>query len=269
MNITFIGGGNMSACIVGGMIQSNWSPNLITVSDPSLDKLQQLTTKFKVNTTSNNIQAIKDANIVILAVKPQVLKQICQDLKNKINSSTLIVSIVAGITSTTIRKWLDTKAIIVRTMPNTPALVQEGMTGIFCKEPLSSEQKNAVQGIFSSIGKYIWLTQESELDLVTAISGSGPAYFFLFFESVIKSAVKLGMDQDTAALLVQQTALGSAKMAIKSELSSQELKTNVMSPGGTTEQAINTLESLDFCDNIDQAIQAATKRSQEISTLFD
>jgi len=265
-NIAFIGGGNMASAILGGLIENGFAKNNIFVSDPSQEKLTELQQQFGVNTDTQNEAVIAQADVVILAVKPQVMQQVLSPLKSALlNKNPLIISVAAGISLESLGQWTDPSLAIVRCMPNTPALVQKGASGLLANAKVSDAQKQLTDEILSAVGLSVWVKSETELDAVTALSGSGPAYFFLFIEAMINAGQELGLAADTAKTLALQTALGAATMASKSELEPAQLRKNVTSPNGTTEQAILSFQNNQLEGLVKQAMEAAFNRSIELS----
>ncbi|MGR9046784.1 MAG: pyrroline-5-carboxylate reductase [Gammaproteobacteria bacterium] len=264
--IGFIGGGNMASSLISGLIASGHSPQQIWVSDINSDTLQNLAAKLNVNITDDNDTVVKESDVVVLAVKPQVLREVAQRLSASIrNKPILVVSIAAGITQKSLSNWLGEQVAVVRCMPNTPALVLTGATGLHANANVNDEQRDLAENILRSVGVCLWLNDESELDVVTAVSGSGPAYYFLLMEAMEKAALELGIPERTARLLVQQTALGAAKIALESTESPEQLRKRVTSPGGTTERAIETFVQGGFSELVAKAIHAARDRSIEMS----
>jgi len=269
--ITFIGGGNMASSLIGGMIREGYQAQNITVSDPNIEGLNKLKQQFGINTDSNNNQAITVSDIIILAVKPQIMAKVCEGMASAITNwnEKLVISIAAGVSVTRLQGILGKETPIVRTMPNTPALLQQGMTGLYACEQVSVQQKTQAGNLLNAVGKTCWVNQESDINIVTAASGSGPAYFFLFMEAMQQSAMKMGFDEDQAKLLVQQTALGAAEMVIQNpELSLETLRHNVTSKGGTTAQAIESFEQQGLRDVVNNAMLAAAKRGAEMEKIF-
>ncbi len=264
--IGFIGGGNMANSLISGLIASGHSAQQIWVADADQQKLSSLATSMHVNTSATNDALIAEVDVVVLAVKPQAIAAV---IKESIASfklaNVLIVSIAAGINQHSLSQWLGADKAIVRCMPNTPALVQTGATGLHANQNVSDEQHDLAENIMRSVGISIWVDDENELDAVTAVSGSGPAYFFLLMEAMEKSALELGLTEHTARLLIEQTALDAAKIALESSESPAELRARVTSPGGTTEQAINTFNQGDLSGLVSKAMQAAHKRSVELA----
>jgi pyrroline-5-carboxylate reductase len=264
--IGFIGGGNMASSLISGLIASGHAPEHIWVSDINPDTLSDLKTQLNVNTSVSNEDVVNAADVVVLAVKPQTLSTVAQSIAALVQQKKpLVVSIAAGINQNSLSRWLGTDAAIVRCMPNTPALVLTGATALHANAKVSAEQCDLAENILRAVGIALWVDDEAELDAVTAVSGSGPAYFFLLMEAMEKAALELGLGRETARLLVQQTALGAAKIALESAESPEQLRKRVTSPGGTTQQAIETFEQGGFTDLVSKALHAARDRSIEMS----
>jgi pyrroline-5-carboxylate reductase len=264
--LVFIGAGNMANSIIGGLISHGYPANLITATDVNEKLLTTLSEATGINTTSDNLQAAAQADAIILAVKPQVMEAVTSPLKNTISSNKpLIISIAAGITIANLLSWMGEDLPVIRSMPNTPALVQTGATGLFANLAVSTEQKAIADTIFCAIGIASWFNEESDLDAVVAISGSGPAYFFMLMEAMEEAGVRLGLSAESARELTLQTALGAAKLAQASDVPPAELRRRVTSPGGTTEQAIQCFEEGGLPELVDKAVQAASIRSKELA----
>ncbi len=264
--IGFIGGGNMANSLISGLIASGHSAQQIWVSDADQETLSSLATSMHINTTATNDALIDEVDVVVLAVKPQVISAVIKDSRDSLNKANiLIVSIAAGINQDSLSKWAGKDKAIVRCMPNTPALVQTGATGLYANQNVTDEQHDLAENIMRSVGISVWVENETELDAVTAISGSGPAYFFMLMEAMEKSALELGLTEHTARLLVEQTALGAAKIALESRESPAELRKRVTSPGGTTEQAVKIFNEGDLTGLVDKAIHAAHDRSIQLA----
>ncbi|OTG84659.1 pyrroline-5-carboxylate reductase [Acinetobacter sp. ANC 4648] len=261
-NISFIGGGNMAQALIGGLISRGLPATRITVSDP-VEKVRQLLQEKDVQVTNDNITAIQDADIVVLAVKPQVLGTILKSL-NGLCDHKLIISIVAGAEINTIAALIGTERI-VRVMPNTPALVQTGAHGMYATEAVDAKDRELATQVLAATGLTLWVSSEAQIDAVTAVSGSGPAYFFYMMESMIRAGKNLGLDEKVATALTLQTALGAAQMAITSANSPAELRKNVTSPNGTTQAALEVFDRAQISQNIQTALAAAQKRSQELA----
>ncbi|AJQ92921.1 pyrroline-5-carboxylate reductase [Gynuella sunshinyii] len=264
-SMVFIGAGNMATSIISGLLQSGYT-GPITATDPDQDKLNQLASGLDIQTTTDNNEGISGADVVILAVKPQVMKSVCQGLVEAVQQSRpLIISIAAGLESETIEQWLGGNLAVIRCMPNTPALVQTGASGLYANTRVSDDQKNLAEMVFNAVGISIWVEKEHHLHAVTATSGSGPAYFFMFMEAMQKSAESLGLSADVAAKLVGQTALGAAQMVLNSGDSAETLRKKVCSPNGTTERAIRSFEQDGLRAAVQQAMIACADRSEEMA----
>lgn len=263
--LCFIGAGNMANAIIGGLCENGFPADSIVASDPSEQNLASLKKNWGVETESDNQLAVAEANIIILSVKPQVLKSVCDGLAPALGHHPLVISIAAGIELNSIAAWLGNEVAIVRCMPNTPAQVLMGASGLFANSYVSDDQKSLATELFSSIGLVDWVDEEQKMHSVTALSGSGPAYIFLVIEAMELAAVKQGIPVETARKLAAQTVAGAAKMVLTSDLEPAQLKRNVMSPGGTTERAIQVFESLDMVSIFEQAMNAAQERSVSLS----
>ncbi|MFC1751009.1 pyrroline-5-carboxylate reductase [Pseudomonadota bacterium] len=266
LKIGFIGGGNMARSIIGGLIADGRNPNTIWVSDASQDQLDHLKQIFNINVTTNNDAVAKATDVVVMAVKPQIMKIVAEEISCTVqDEQPLIMSIAAGIMENSLNKWLGGNVAIVRTMPNTPSLVQTGATALYANTLVSNEQQNIAETIMRAVGLTLWIEEEKQMDAVTAVSGSGPAYFFLFMEAMEEAAIKLGLSDKAAQLLTLQTAFGAAKMALESQESCATLRQRVTSPGGTTEQALNTFEEGKLRILVEDALKAAANRSAELA----
>ncbi len=263
--IGFIGGGNMAASLLNGLVASGHEPKQLWVSDINPEALTALSANLNINVTQNNQEAVNSVDVVVLAVKPQILAKVAKEISPFLKPQQLVVSIAAGINQASLSKWLGAELAIVRCMPNTPALVLTGATALHANDKVTPEQHDLAETILRAVGIALWVDRELDLDAVTAVSGSGPAYYFLLMEAMEKAAVELGLDEATARLLIQQTALGAAKIALESSESPGELRKRVTSPGGTTQQAIETFERGGFSQLVSQALHAARDRSVEMS----
>ncbi len=256
----------MASSLISGLIASGHSPSQIWVSDVNQDTLQNLAATLNVNVSVNNDAVINEVDVVVLAVKPQILRAVAETSAALLQAKqALVVSIAAGISQASLSRWIGEKVAIVRCMPNTPALVLTGATALHANSNVSDEQRDLAENILRAVGISLWVADESELDIVTAVSGSGPAYYFLLMESMEKAAVEMGLSKETARLLIQQTALGAAKIALESNESPEQLRNRVTSPGGTTQRAIETFERGDFSLLVSKALNAAKERSIEMS----
>lgn len=264
-NICFIGAGNMARSIIGGLVQQGFAGESILACDPNKPLLDALAGDFGVRTSTDNLTAVADADIIVLAVKPQVMKNVCLPLRDAIAESSLIVSIAAGISCHSLQQWLGEDRRLVRCMPNTPSLVRMGACGLFAAESVSDEQKRLADQVMRAVGEVQWLTDEEQIDAVTAVSGSGPAYFFLMLEAMVDAGVEQGLSTDVAKALAIQTAAGAAELARSSDADLAELRRRVTSPGGTTEQAILSFEKLQLRNIVKQAMQACADRSRQMA----
>ena len=270
-NICFIGGGNMATSLIGGLIAQGHPADSISVSDPNESQRSELEQTFSINTFADCGAAMNNADIVVLAVKPQVMKDVALNIAAALKDSAkqpLFVSIAAGINLFSLASWLGADQAIVRCMPNTPSLIQLGASGLFANEHTSIVQKNLAETVLKAAGIVQWVQNEAEIDAVTAVSGSGPAYYFLLMEAMIDAGTELGLSRETASELTIQTAIGAAQMAKASDVDVAELRRRVTSPGGTTEQAINTFEGAHLRDIVKAALNAANRRSGELAELL-
>jgi pyrroline-5-carboxylate reductase len=262
--IAFIGAGNMAASLIGGLRAQGVDASAIRASDHGAEQRAKISAEHGIQTFAANAEAIQDADVIVLAVKSQVMKAVCLDLAAHIGANQLIVSIAAGITCASLENWLGPRAI-VRCMPNTPALLRQGVSGLYANSQVSATQRQQAEQLLSAVGLALWLEQEQQIDAVTAVSGSGPAYFFLLIEAMTAAGEKLGLPRDTAAQLTLHTALGAARMAVASEVDAAELRRRVTSPAGTTEAAINSFQAGGFEALVEQALNAAARRSAELA----
>ena len=257
----------MARSIIGGLISSGWSSKNIFVSDPSKEQRNLLEKQFNIAIYENNEKCISRANIVVLSVKPQVLKQAVESIRTTlVKNNPLIISIAAGIRISDIMKWIGQEVPFVRAMPNTPALVNCGVSGLLANAHANSFHKQSAAQVMQAVGQVIWVDNESDIDTVTGISGSGPAYFFKLMEIMINAAQANGLGGTAARTLVLQTALGAAKLASKSEHLPGELRRQVTSPGGTTEAALLTMEKHGIDETITLGVNAAIEKSAKLAT---
>lgn len=255
----------MASSLIGGLLSSTTKANQILVAEPDANKCSELQRQWGIKTTDNNPEAL-GSDVVVLAVKPQLLQNVCRELADSANENQpLFISIAAGVRSTDINRWLGGNKAIVRCMPNTPALLQAGATALLANDRVAESQKILAENILQSVGITLWVDSEKELDAVTALSGSGPAYFFLLMEAMQKAGIELGLDAATAQKLTLQTALGAARMATESDVDAATLRARVTSKGGTTEQAINSFENAGFHQIVKDALEAAANRSRTLA----
>jgi pyrroline-5-carboxylate reductase len=269
-NIAFIGAGNMATALIKGLIAKACPCAKIWAADPNHEQLNLLAKDTGINTSSDNETAIKNADIVVLAVKPQQMKDVLKPLQGLLaEKDVLLISIAAGISIKTLESLSSNTQAIVRCMPNTPALVEAGASALYANDVTSEEQKQQAQDILAAVGSVCWLQDESDIDTVTALSGSGPAYFFLFIEALQNAAIEQGLDPDIAKSLALQTAFGAAKLAQSGDGDVAELRRKVTSPGGTTEAALAQFEKDNFSQIIARAVATAKARSEELAALSD
>jgi pyrroline-5-carboxylate reductase len=273
--IGFIGSGNMAYSLIGGLTSTGMKGQNIWISDPSTEKMTPIASQFSVNMTNSNIELVQSVDIIILAVKPQQLAQVCTEIAASVaKTRPLVISIAAGVLSKDIESWLNknqdkqSSLALVRCMPNTPALVQSGATALFANKQVSHEQKTLAESILRAAGLTLWLENESDMDAVTALSGSGPAYFFLVIDAMEKAGIQLGLTEKTAHLLAIQTAFGASKMALESNDSPETLRKKVTSPGGTTEKAIGILQDGQLEALFAKALEGARDRSIELAQIL-
>ncbi|MEE9358480.1 pyrroline-5-carboxylate reductase [Candidatus Vondammii sp. HM_W22] len=268
-NIAFIGGGNMAASLIGGLVADGYNPKRIIASDPDGEKLASLAARFGVITVADNEEAVSQADVVVIAVKPQIAEQVARNLASAAQSKQpLIVSIVAGVRESDLQIWLGGDLALIRTMPNTPAMIQAGASVLHAGPGVSSDQKNLAESILRAVGLTLWVDNEEKMDAVTALSGSGPAYLFLVMESMEQAGIELGLPAESARLLTLQTALGAARMAMESSDGPATLRKKVTSPGGTTEAALAIMEQGGVRRLFTQALTGARDRSIELSKLL-
>lgn len=261
--IGFIGAGNMARSLIGGLISSGVKNESLFATDLSDDACQALSKDFSIQTFVDNQKLVDECDVIVFAVKPQVLKTVATALKAK--ESALYITIAAGIPSESLNNWLGSNKAVVRSMPNTPSLVLSGASGLFANTEVSGEQKEIAESILRAVGLTVWVENEVQLDAVTAVSGSGPAYFFMVMEAMEKAGVELGLSAETARLLAIQTGFGSTKLALEMDDSPEDLRQKVTSPGGTTEQAIRMFEEQGLIDIFSKAMKAAHDRAEELA----
>ena len=264
----FIGGGNMASCIVSGLSNTNTDKYRITVCDPNQAKLDLLKEKYKVEICLSNKKAVKHADLLILAVKPQSIRSVINEIQSLIKSSAIIISVAAGVKTTSIKSWLGKSNVIIRAMPNTPSAVLCGATGLYTKPGTSEKTKNQVKAIFDAIGYSCWVDDEKDINAVIALSGSSPAYFFKIFEVMQDIGQELGLDEKKAFELLIQTFIGSSKMIRKMENTPAQLREQVTSPGGTTERALNVFSKENLASTLREAMHKAYERAEEMSEDF-
>lgn len=274
--ISFIGAGNMTRSIISGLVANGYPAELITASNPSKGKLDSLKQDFSINVSQDNHQAAEFAEVIVLAVKPQLMAEVCADLAQTSNktastnlSNKLFVSIAAGISTQRLSEMLGGNVQVVRTMPNTPSALGKGMTGLFAGTNISQKDQDFSGDLMTQVGEIAWVKQESMIDSVIAAAGSSPAYFFLFLQAMQEEAERQGFDHKTARLLVQQAMLGAAEMVCHNpQLELSELRTQVTSKGGTTAKAIESFQTQGLDKIVANAMQAAVARAEEMTQQF-
>lgn len=264
-NIGFIGGGNMATAIIGGLLKAGLSPKQVYVSDPDTDKCARLKQQLSVHCSQNAQQIGEQCPVIILAVKPQIMPLLSDELRPLLaHKKCLIISIAAGTPIASIKKWFGEQHAIIRVMPNTPALYSAGISGLFADTSVADQQRQLAEQIINATGSSVWVNKESDIDIVTAISGSGPAYFFHLVECLIEAGVNEGLSKETALALAKQTAYGAGLMMLKSDNSPSTLREQVTSPGGTTAAALQSFTDQNLKEIVNNAVHAAVKRGQEL-----
>lgn len=264
--VAFIGAGNMNRAIIIGLINNGVSPTDVIVSNPSPAKRKALASEFGIGQTASNIEAASFADTVILGVKPHLIADVCRELAEQIDVSTkCFTSVAAGCTVAQIQTALGDKYPVIRTMPNTPSQLGLGMTGIYPSPEVSEEQKQLADKLMAAVGKVTWLESEADIDKIIAVSGSGPAYFFLFMEAMEQQALALGFSAQAARELVQQTALGAAHMVKENDIAISQLRENVTSKGGTTQAALNAFYQGELPQLVTKAMNSALHRAREMA----
>ncbi len=267
--IGFIGAGNMARSLAGGLLNNAWSRDKLILSDPNPEQRAAVSEILGLAVLEDNAQVAARADVLVLAVKPQVLRATALALAAAVQAKKpLVVSIAAGIRAGDIERWLGGNLAVVRVMPNTPALVGAGASGLFANALASEEQRDEAESILRAVGTTAWLQDEALMDVVTAVSGSGPAYILLVIEALEKAAIRHGLDHATARLLAIETTYGAAKMALEGNEEPATLRARVTSPGGTTEQALKVLQQGGLTALFDDAVAAAVRRAQELANML-
>ena len=267
--IGFIGGGNMARSLIGGLLQSGYDPGRLLVAEPDSACRDRLAELFDIAIHEHNRAVAEHAEVLVLAVKPQVMRSALEPIAGVIGErKPLLVSIAAGVRLNSIAGWSSPQAPIVRAMPNTPALVGSGAAALYANDLVSEVQRDTAESVLRAVGVTVWVAREEQLDTVTALSGSGPAYFFYLMEALEQAAVERGLDPAQARLLTLETAFGAAKLALESEEAPAELRLRVTSPGGTTERAIGILEDAGVRASVGDALAGAEQRSRELAALL-
>jgi len=267
--VGFIGAGNMARSLAGGLQRNGWGREQLVLADPLEEQRRAIEQALKLDTVADNAEVARRADILVLAVKPQVLGEVAVRLAPAVQKKRpLVISIVAGVRIADIDRWLGGGLAIVRTMPNTPALIGSGASGLYANAQVTDAQRDQAESILRAVGVTVWVKNEQLIDAVTALSGSGPAYFFLMLEALEQAGINVGLDPGDARLLAIETAVGAAKMALEGGEEPALLRKRVTSPGGTTEQAIKVMEQAGLRKILDEAVQAAARRARELGDLF-
>lgn len=267
--IGFIGAGNMARSLAGGLLNNGWPRTSVVLADPDVQARAAVQETLRVTAVADNVEAVNAADILVFAVKPQAFRAVAQSLAPAIHAKqSLVISIAAGIRIRDIERWLGGATAVVRTMPNTPALVSAGSTALFANARTSAQQRDEAESVMRAVGVTVWVASEALMDAVTALSGSGPAYFFAVMEAMERAAIELGLDAASARLLTIETAYGAAKMAEEGGEDPGVLRARVTSPGGTTERALAVLREGGLDALFERALRAATARSRELADLF-
>lgn len=266
MKIAFIGGGNMARALIGGLKQNGFAMTEITVIEPDGGKREALQQDFGIQVTEN-MPSAANADVIVLAVKPQQMRDVCIFLGSLLRKQ-LIISIAAGIRTGDLSRWLDGYQNIVRVMPNTPAQIRAGISALYAMPTVTMAAQESATQIMKAVGEVLWLAEEPQMDAVTAISGSGPAYVFYFMEAMMQAAAELGLSPEQARELCMQTMLGASALAASSQEAPATLREQVTSKGGTTEQALMTMEAAGVKSAIVKAARAAAEKSRELGDLL-
>jgi pyrroline-5-carboxylate reductase len=268
--IAFIGGGNMARSLIGGLLKTGVAASAITVAEPRADARQELGREFGIASYAENRLAAADADVLVLAVKPQIMPAIHAELLDTlVRQRPMLISIAAGVRIDQLERWFGHALPIVRCMPNTPSLIGAGATGLFANRRTSPEQRAKAQHIMDAVGLTRWVEDESLMDTVTAVSGSGPAYFFAMVEALEHAAFAQGMSRETARALAAQTCLGAGRMLVESGEDPGVLRQRVTSPNGTTQAALESLAADHFAQTVAHAVAAATRRGAELAAALD
>ena len=269
VDIAFVGGGNMAASLIGGLIADGYPESAIRVAEPDPGRRERLAGRWRVAVLEGNREAVRGAAVAVLAVKPQVVPVVARELGGLLREQgSLVVSVAAGVRTVDLARWLGFDAPLVRAMPNTPAMVQSGATALYATPGTGEAERERAESLLRAVGITVWVDDEALMDAVTALSGSGPAYFFLLMEALAEAGTALGLSPEQARLLTLETAFGAAKMALESEEPPAALRERVTSPGGTTERALAVLETGDLRGLLRRAVEAARDRSRELAEIL-
>ncbi|KAA3641867.1 MAG: pyrroline-5-carboxylate reductase [Proteobacteria bacterium] len=267
IQIRFIGAGNMATSLISGLFNKGFNTNQIKATNPNYNQREYIRSQFNIQVFDDNNEHFGWPDVVVMAVKPQVMKTALMEIRDNIqHTQPLLVSVAAGITTSQMQDWLQHPNAIIRTMPNTPAAIGQGAIGMYANNEVTDSQRFMCEQIMDAVGTSVWVSEESDMDIVTALSGSGPAYFFTFIKALQAAAEELGLSAENAALLTQQTAVGASLLAERSDVSMDVLIDQVTSPQGTTHAALMQWQHLDFENIVKQAVVAACQRSAELSS---
>ncbi len=262
-SVAFVGAGNMTGSMVGGLLGAGFAATDLAAADPLADNRERLAERG-IRVSEDNREAVSGADVVVLAVKPQVLRQVCEGLAGRLTADQVVVTIAAGIPAASVSAWLGAGPAVVRCMPNTPALLGLGASALCAFGDVPAAQRNRAEAVLGAVGRVCWVEDEDLMHAVTALSGSGPAYFFQFMEAMIASAVDMGIDEATARTLCAQTCAGAGQMLLQGDASAAELRQRVCSPGGTTERAVESFTASGLASVVETAMAAALVRSREL-----
>jgi pyrroline-5-carboxylate reductase len=266
--IAFLGAGNMASAMISGLIAEGTSPSQLRASDPSEAALSRLAAMGLSHLSISPDKLFEDADLVVAAVKPQVMPAALTAIKDQLGSRTALLSIAAGIPISSLQSQLGEDVAIIRCMPNTPAMIGLGASALYAAEPVSASHRALAERVTNAAGKTVWVNREDLLDAVTAVSGSGPAYFFALIEAIARAGTELGLEEEVALALTVQTALGAASLAAQATEPVATLRENVTSPGGTTEQALQSLKANDFDAVVAEAVRQCAARANALGEEF-
>lgn len=269
MRVAFIGGGNMATSLIGGLLARGTAPSDLIVSDPDARQRASLQSRFGVQAVSDNLAAATGADVILLAVKPQEMAVVARGLTALARDQRrLFISIAAGIRLQDLGRWLGSDAVVIRSMPNRPALIGAGVTALYAAPTVGAADRTRAEQILGACGPTVWVERETDMDVVTAISGSGPAYFFLLIEALESAGIAAGLSAQTARTLAVETARGAGRMAAEGNEAPEQLRQQVTSKGGTTAAALEILERERMRDILRTAVEAASRRSAELAEQF-
>ena len=266
-HIAMIGAGNMAQALIGGLLRTGHPADALTAADPNPQTREHIQRQFGINTHADNADAVADADVIVLAVKPQLIDRVLESLADSVRPEAVVISVAAGTPVERLKRALKPGQAIVRVMPNTPALIGLGATGLYADHDCSDDQRRLAEWIFNAVGEVAIIEDEMLMDAVTAVSGSGPAYFFALAEALSEAGVEAGLPPDTARLLARQTAAGAGAMLGENGADAATLRKQVTSPGGTTAAALDTFENQGFKAVVNNAVQAAVARGKVLGTI--